>query len=204
MNEFDLKSFDVSRETIERLENFSSLVHKWNPHINLVSKKSLSELWQRHIVDSIQVFRAVKPKGHWVDIGSGGGFPGVVVALLAADEVPELKVTLIESDQRKCAFLRTALRECGASGTVLSKRIEEAPPQGADILSARALADLDVLLSFANRHLSPTGIALFPKGITWRKELEAARHSWCFNVEDITSITEPEAAILKIRGVSGG
>lgn len=199
-----LERLDVSRETMERLDQFAELLRKWNPRINLVSRASLEELWTRHIIDSVQVFRCVTPQGHWVDMGSGGGFPGVIIAILAADETPDLSVTMIESDQRKSAFLRTALRECGAKGTVISQRIEAAEPQQADILSARALADLDALLGFAERHLKKTGVALFPKGISWGKECEQARARWNFQAEPITSMTEPDAVILRIEGISRG
>ncbi|MDK3017858.1 16S rRNA (guanine(527)-N(7))-methyltransferase RsmG [Pseudodonghicola flavimaris] len=199
-----LEELNVSRETLSRLETFAELLKKWNPKINLVSRASLEHLWTRHIVDSVQVFRCVRPQGQWVDMGSGGGFPGVIVAILAAEEAPELAVTLIESDQRKSAFLRTAARECGVACKVLSDRIESVPPQQADILSARALADLDALLGFAERHLKSTGTALFPKGISWGKECEQARRRWNFSAQPITSKTEPDAVILKIEGVSRG
>ena len=197
-----LDQLNVSRETMERLRIFEDVIQKWNPKINLVSRKSLQDLWTRHITDSIQVFRSVTPAGHWVDLGSGGGFPGLLIAIIAADENPELEVTLIESDQRKSAFLRNAARECGARCNVISRRIEQADPQNANILSARALADLSLLLEFAERHLSIDGICLFPKGITWKKELEQAELKWSFDVEPITSLTEADAAILKIKGVT--
>ena len=195
-------ALNVSRETIERLRAFEALIIKWNSHINLVSRNSIPHLWARHIADSVQVFRCVQSGGHWGDLGSGGGFPGIIVAILAADEAPELAVTLVESDQRKAAFLRTAARETGASCTVAAERIEAIPPLNADILSARALADLATLLGHAERHLKPGGVALFPKGVTWEKELQRARQEWRFEAEPITSLTEPEAVILKIEGVS--
>ena len=197
-----LKDWSVSRETLARLTIFEKTILKWNPKINLVSKNSLGDLWTRHIVDSIQVFRSISPGKMWVDIGSGGGFPGLIVAILAADETPETLVTLIESDQRKAAFLRTAARECGIKVNVINERIEKVDEQSADVLSARALADLDQLLEFSERHLLPEGTALFPKGVTWKKELESAQQKWCFDVDPITSLTEPNAVILKIRGVT--
>jgi 16S rRNA (guanine527-N7)-methyltransferase len=193
----------VSRETMERLEKFEEVLLKWNPRINLVSKNSLSDLWQRHIADSVQVYDCEKDIGEsWLDIGSGGGFPGIVIAILAAERSPQTKVTLIESDQRKSAFLRTAARECGVSITVLNKRIEQVEPLGAQIMSARAVADLDTLLAFAERHLADGGVALFPKGGSWKKELDAATKRWRFDVETIMSLTETEAVILKIKGIT--
>lgn len=190
---------NVSRETLQRLEILADLLKKWNPRINLVSKSTIQDLWSRHILDSTQVYDiATPPIGHWLDIGSGGGFPGLVVALLAADTVHATKVTLIESDQRKCVFLRTVLRETGVQAEVISERIEQVAPRQANIISARALADLPMLLGFAERHLAPDGIALFQKGVTWEKELKEAQKSWSFNVEVIQSVTEPQAVILKV------
>ncbi|MEB8330809.1 class I SAM-dependent methyltransferase, partial [Flavobacteriaceae bacterium KMM 6897] len=114
----------------ERLNLFEALVRKWNPAINLVSRNSLADLRERHILDSIQTYQAVKePFDHWVDIGSGGGFPGVVIAILSAEMSPSRDITLIESDARKATFLRAALRETGVSATVLTERIERAVPQ---------------------------------------------------------------------------
>ncbi|PCJ09766.1 MAG: 16S rRNA (guanine(527)-N(7))-methyltransferase RsmG [Rhodobacteraceae bacterium] len=197
-----LSKLNVSRETIQRLEIFEQVIRKWNPKINLVSRLSLDELWTRHIIDSIQVYRIATQAKTWADLGSGGGFPGLMVAILAAEESPETKVTLIESDQRKSVFLRTAARECGVKVQVLSQRIEHVEPLGVQILSARALADLNSLLGFSSRHLDTDGIALFPKGVTWKKELEEARRHWRFDAEPITSLTEPDAVILKIRGVA--
>ncbi|WP_424832140.1 16S rRNA (guanine(527)-N(7))-methyltransferase RsmG [Ruegeria sp.] len=198
---FDL---DVSRETLERLKEYSDLVERWNPKINLVSRNSLKDLWTRHIQDSVQVFRCAEPAQNWVDLGSGGGFPGLVCAIIAIEESPDTKFTLVESDQRKSAFLRTVIRECGANCTVISRRIEALEPLGADILSARALADLKTLISFCDRHLRASGTALLPKGANWKKELLEAQEEWQFQVEPITSVTEPQAAILKIKGVSRG
>jgi len=196
------ESLNVSRETLRRLEVFEQVIRKWNPKINLVSKSSLEQLWTRHVADSIQVFRCTEAPDHWVDIGSGGGFPGLIVAILAAEEAPQMRVTLIESDQRKSAFLRTAARECGATVKVVTERIEQAEPQGAGVLSARALADLSLLLEFAERHLGSEGTALFPKGESWKKEVDNARRQWRFDAEPVRSLTEPEAVILKIRGVA--
>ncbi|MFW8633901.1 16S rRNA (guanine(527)-N(7))-methyltransferase RsmG [Cribrihabitans pelagius] len=199
-----LEQLDVSRETVARLEVFEQVIRKWNPKINLVSRSSLDELWTRHIADSVQVFRCAAPPlaGKWVDIGSGGGFPGLIIAILAAEEAPGLEVVLIESDQRKSAFLRTAARVCGVKVRVISERIERAEPQQADVLSARALADLSTLLEFSTRHLKIGGMALFPKGATWKKEVDNAQGQWRFEAEPVRSITENEAVILKIGGVA--
>lgn len=198
---FTADSLDVSRETFAKLGVFDDLLNKWNPRINLVSRKSLPDVWTRHISDSLQVYKCIEAQGHWVDLGSGGGFPGVIVAIVASVENPDLRVTLVESDQRKSAFLRAVLRETGSVGTVITDRIENVDPLEADVLSARALADLAKLLDFSQRHLKPAGIALFPKGITWKKEIEHAKQEWNFDFEAVKSVTEPSAVVLKIKGV---
>ncbi|WP_170340683.1 16S rRNA (guanine(527)-N(7))-methyltransferase RsmG [Ruegeria arenilitoris] len=195
---------NVSRETFEKLSIFVNLLRKWNPKINLVSRSTLPEVWSRHVKDSIQVFHLVEPKNHWVDLGSGGGFPGLVCAILASETSPETEFTLVESDQRKSAFLRTVIRETKANCSVISKRIEVVDPLGADVLSARALADLTTLLSFCDRHLKEDGVAVFPKGATWKKEIDAAQREWSFTTEPANSLTDPQAVILKIKGVSRG
>ena len=197
-----INALNVSRETSRRLEVFENLIAKWNPRINLVSRSSIGDLRQRHIADSIQVFRFAPNGSSWLDLGSGGGFPGLIAAILAVDERPDLKVTLIESDQRKAAFLRTAAREVGVSCKVLSERIENVAPAGADILTARALAPLTDLLDFAMLHLDSGGTALFSKGVSWEKELETAREQWCFDVDVLESQTMPGAAVLRIKGVT--
>lgn len=192
---------NVSRETLERLEAYMRLVEKWTVKINLISKASIPHIWNRHIRDSAQIYNLAPPCKNWLDLGSGGGFPGIVVAIIAAEKSPDTKVTLVESDQRKCAFLRSALRELSLVGSVISERIETLHPQNADVLSARALADLDGLLSFSDRHLSPAGVGIFPKGENWRKEHSAAQERWSYRCEAITSITNPAAAVLKIEDI---
>jgi 16S rRNA (guanine527-N7)-methyltransferase len=194
--------FDVSRETFEKLEVFVALLEKWNPRINLVSRNSLQDVWTRHIADSIQVFRCTEQKKTWADLGSGGGFPGMVAAIVAHEEWPDAEFTLVESDQRKAAFLRSAARETGIACVVLADRIESVAPLNSDVLSARALADLTTLLGFAERHLAKTGTALFQKGVTWKKELEAAQEEWSFQYDTINSQTEPGSVILKVKGIS--
>ncbi len=200
----EFSKFDVSRETFDRLDTYVELLKRWNPKINLVSRNSLEDIWDRHILDSVQVFRCAMAAETWVDIGTGGGFPGMVCAIMALEESPNTRFQFVESDQRKSAFLRNVARECGVTCQVISKRIESVEPLEADILSARALADLRTLLSFCDRHLSENGTALLPKGANWKKELSEAQEEWKFDVEPITSLTEPQAVILKIKGVSRG
>lgn len=197
------EQFDVSRETLQRLDTYAALLKKWNPAINLVAKSTLPIMWSRHFVDSAQIFGdAPSDTGLWLDIGSGGGFPGLVVAILAAEKNPRQTTVLIESDIRKTTFLRTVIRETGISADVRSDRIENVESLEADVLSARALAPLTQLMAFAEQHLHTDGIALFQKGVTHKEELAEALKHWQFNVEEIKSVTDPDAVVLKIGGIS--
>jgi 16S rRNA (guanine527-N7)-methyltransferase len=194
---------NVSRETYERLEVYVALLEKWTPKINLISKATIPDIWARHIHDSVQVYQHA-PQGfaHWLDLGSGGGMPGLVVAILAAESSRDHMVSLVESDGRKAAFLRTVLRETGVQGQVLCERIESLPTQDADIVSARALADLSALLSYTEPHLKPGGVALFSKGVTWQNEVEIARREWSFTLEALKSDTEQGSVILRIGDIA--
>jgi 16S rRNA (guanine527-N7)-methyltransferase len=193
----------VSRETLDRLERLETLLAKWNPAINLVSKSTVEKTWDRHILDSAQLFNlAPATARQWVDMGSGGGFPGLVIACLAADLRPHLSITMIEADQRKATFLRQASRDLGVNPTILANRIESTPPQNADVLSARALASFPVLLGFAQSHLGAGGMALFPKGATWRDEVAEARKDWHFDITPHPSATDPQGAILAVKAIT--
>lgn len=194
---------NVSHETTERLSLYAALLRKWTQRINLVSRASISNLQDRHFRDSAQLHAlASHPVAHWADLGSGGGFPGLIVAILGMETGSPARVTLVESDMRKCAFLRTVIRETGIAATVRAERIEATTPLDADVLSARALADLSSLLGFAARHLAPDGVALFPKGASWKTELGEAQSKWQFASRVDKSKTDPEAVILRVTGVS--
>ncbi|MEI2804460.1 16S rRNA (guanine(527)-N(7))-methyltransferase RsmG [Albidovulum sp.] len=194
---------NVSRETIDRLEQYESLLRKWNPRINLVSQGSLDALWTRHFADSAQIFHLAPPSAsQWADLGSGGGFPGLVIAILAAEARPMLRLTLVESDQRKAAFLATAAHALGVSVDILARRIEALAPLRADVVSARGLAPLDTLLGYAERHLAPGGVALFPKGATVGAELDRALEHWRFCYQKEPSTTDPQGVVLITGGIS--
>ena len=196
-----LAQVDVSRETLARLDCYAALLTKWNPAINLVAPSTLGQIWIRHFLDSAQLLE-IAPEGQvWLDIGTGGGFPGLIVAILAAEKRPDLRVTCIESDLRKATFLRTVVRETGIKAEVISKRIEQVEPLDADILSARALASLTQLLGFAERHLSPNGRALFLKGANHAAELQEALEMWSFRADTYPSKTSSEAVILSLGDI---
>lgn len=190
--------FGVSRETLDNLEIYAAHLRKWNPAINLVSNSTLEDLWSRHLADSAQMFSLIPAAARvLVDLGSGAGFPGLVLAILG---VPE--VHLVESDVRKAAFLREVARVTRASVTVHPVRIEVADTPPADIVSARALADLTLLLPWAHGLLKSGGACLFPKGRTAEDELTAVKDSWNMRVERFPSQTDPAGTILRITELS--
>lgn len=201
-SELSVGGLSVSRETFAALQALEALVRRWTPAINLVSKGTLPHLWTRHIVDSAQLFSLCPESAEtWVDMGSGGGFPGLVIAILAREARPNLRVTLVESDLRKATFLRQAAQTLNLDVAVKSQRIESLEPLHADVLSARALASLQELVAIASQHLQPNGLAIFPKGARFQEELAQARETWAFDVDTRPSLSDGEAAILVIRSI---
>jgi 16S rRNA (guanine527-N7)-methyltransferase len=197
------EALNVSRETFDRLEHYVHLIEKWTPTINLVAKSTIPVIWSRHIQDSLQVYRAGPDVfDSWVDLGSGAGLPGIVVAILAHENPTQQLTRLVESDKRKSAFLRTVLRDLGIRGEVLPERIEVLEPQSADVVSARALADLTILLGYAHRHLKLGGTALFSKGASWKKEVEDAQREWSFTCEALKSETGNGSVVLRIGEIT--
>jgi len=199
---FDAEAFaavtGVSRETLDRLARYESLLRKWQPKINLVGPATLAEAWKRHFLDSAQLRSLAADDARvLVDLGSGGGFPGLVLAILG---VPE--VHLVESDARKCAFLREVARETGAVVTVHNRRIEAIEGLVADVVTARALAPLSELVRQAYPFIGERGSALFPKGQNVDQELTEATRSWNMVVERIPSLSDKSGTVLKITALS--
>lgn len=193
---------DVSRETLDRLSAYHDLLRKWGARINLVARGTLDEAWTRHFLDSAQLLDLAPPEARlWCDLGSGAGFPGLVVAIIAAETRPAIRVRLIEADLRKAEFLRTVIRTTGISADVVAERIESAAPCGAEVLSARALAPLADLLVMAERHLAPGGTCLFPKGARYAQEVAEALESFTFHCDEYPSKTGADSVILKIGGI---
>lgn len=203
MNEDDAKTWiadRVSRETMDRLELFHGLLVQWQRTINLVAPSTLNSAWSRHFVDSAQIFNlAPKTAARWLDLGSGGGFPGLVIATMASEAAPNLSVTLVESDIRKCGFMREAARKMGITAKILTRRIVDIPPQSADVISARALSNLSSLFDHALPHMHPTTCLLFPKGAAYKTELESLPGDWQIKAEPTTSLTDPDAVILRFQ-----
>lgn len=197
----------VSRETLDRLETYADLLARWNQRINLVSPGTIKDLWKRHISDSIQL-AALAPKRAetWIDLGSGAGLPGLIVAAARQDFDPLERMVVVDSDSRKCAFMSEAARAMNIPVEVRSQRLAirsgEKAAEPFDIISARALAPLPLLLDYAAPFIKNTTICLFPKGKTRNTEIAEAQRSWHMKLEEIPSVSDPSGAVLRIREVS--
>ncbi|THV11954.1 16S rRNA (guanine(527)-N(7))-methyltransferase RsmG [Rhizobium rhizophilum] len=200
--EFDLT---VSRETQERLESFAKLFLKWSKSINLIAPSTVEQLWTRHILDSLQLRNVLELSGRWIDLGSGGGFPGIVTAILLA-EAQEGWIDLVESNQKKCSFLRMALAETGGRGAVHPVRIEDAAGKlpAPDFISARALAELDLLFDYVIPWTTqnPDVKLIFHKGRDYRSEVDKARGRWDFDLVEHQSVVETDSVILEIASLT--
>jgi 16S rRNA (guanine527-N7)-methyltransferase len=184
------------------LRRFADLVLRWNPTVNLIARSTEPVLWERHIEDSARLWPLVaKAPALWADLGSGGGFPGVVLAILAKARGEATRFILVESDRRKAAFLQQASHTLALPVEVYVERAERLPPIQAGIVSARALSALDALLPLAQRHLGDGGIALFPKGESWETEVAKAQASWRFDLE---AVVDPghKGAVLKVSSIA--
>lgn len=190
---FRTPAFAVSHETLERLQLFAELLLRWNRRINLVAPTDLPELWERHVLDSLQLLPLLPPDAHTaLDIGSGAGFPGLVLTI--ASGIPTM---LVEADQRKAAFLREGVRLTGAAATVVVRRVETLSVR-VDLITARAVAQLPQLLAWAEPRLSPGGHCLFQKGRGAEAEIAMAAEAWRMQVESFASLTASTGSILRI------
>lgn len=186
----------VSRETLARLKAYAGLLLDWNARHNLVARSTLPELWHRHFWDSAQLAPLIPANAHTLaDLGSGAGFPGLVLAAMR----PDLAVTCHESIGKKCAFLRAAAERMGLRVAVENARIEALPSKTYDVVTARALAPLPLLLSYAKPLTGPNSVCLFPKGQNLGSELTEAHKSWKMEASQVPSQTDPSGAILVVR-----
>ena len=190
----------VSRETEQKLRLYADLLVKWQARINLVGPATLPDLWRRHMLDSAQLLPLLPP-GPLLDLGSGAGFPGMVLAILRGDNET---VHLVEADSRKCAFLREVARLTAAPAVIHNQRIETLSPFPVTAITARALAPVASLLRLAAPFLGPGTHCLFLKGEKWEDELTAAAKDWTMIVERIPSGSDPNGIILRLREVHRG
>jgi 16S rRNA (guanine527-N7)-methyltransferase len=193
-----LDAASVSRETLAMLDRFAELLLRWNRTVNLIARRDEETLWDRHIADSLQLVPLIAPRpARAIDLGSGAGFPGLLLAIVTA-----IPFELIEADQRKATFLREAARLTGAPVTVHASRIEAVRIPPAPLITARALAKLPALLALAAPLLAPDGVCLFLKGVNADAELTAATGEWHIHAERFPSRTAPGASILRISEIA--
>ncbi len=195
-----LAEFDVSRETSERLDTAILTLDAWRKRSNLIGPREWPQIWSRHVADSYQILPHIPETARCVDLGSGAGFPGLVVSAAR----PKGHVTMMESVGKKCAFLRAAIEAAGLSASVYQGRIEAAPPSDADIVTARAFAPLPKLLEYAWPWMKNGAMGVFLKGERWNEELTDARQSWNFAYEAIPSRTGGSGVILIVRELKRG
>ena len=187
----------VSRETLARLRAYAGLLESWSARINLVASSTLADPWRRHFLDSAQLLPLIPPcASSLIDLGSGAGFPGLVLAIMGARGVE-----LVESDTRKCAFLREAARVAAASVTIRNARIETVPAHPVAVATSRACAPLDRLLSYSQRFIGTETVCLFPKGEQAAQELAVAQQAWDFDVTSHPSRTDPRGVVLCLSRV---
>lgn len=195
----------VSRETLNLLTRYADLLVRWQPRINLVGARTIPDLWRRHMLDSAQLVPlAPQTATVWLDLGSGAGFPGLVVAILIRERRGAL-VHLVESNARKCAFLREVIRTTGAPARVHHARAEDLARNGsipgADVITARALAPLADLLNLAAPFAGENTLLLFLKGQDVDNELTAATKYWNIDAERVPSRSDPDGSVLIVRGL---
>jgi 16S rRNA (guanine527-N7)-methyltransferase len=191
----------VSRETEDRLAIFVELLDRWRQKTNLISNSTFATVWTRHIADSAQLSALAPDAKRWVDMGSGAGFPGLVIAIQLAG-VPGALVHCIESDGRKCAFLREAVRATGAAAAIHPQRVEAIEPKSlgtVDAVTARAFAPLPLTLELARPWMERGAIAVFPRGESAKDQIAALPEAWAYAIETLQSVVNPKAAILRIR-----
>jgi len=183
--------FDVPCGTLARLERYAALLGAWQQRLNLVAAGTLADLWGRHFADSAQLARLAPPGLAWLDIGSGAGFPGLVLAAMEHG-----RVTLVESIAKKARFLEAVIAELRLDARVVTARAEALAPVPADVVTARAVAPLSTLFGWTAHHGHAGTRWILPKGRRWKEELAEARRTWDFTAEAVPSLTEPEARII--------
>ncbi len=192
----------VSRETFEKLEAFESLFGKWNSRINLSASSTLGDIWERHIFDSAQLFALAPSATKWIDLGSGGGFPGLVLAFLSCDRAGS-EVHLIESNRKKASFLQAVVGQFDLPARVHARRIEDcyARMDEPEIVTARAVAPLPLLLTLAAPWLTHGAMGLFHKGRDYRSEVAESAQRWAFDLVERQSTIDPQGVLLEIRNL---
>ena len=198
-----MKQFCFLSENVKnKLKIYENNLKKWQSKINLVSSSTLNDVYERHFYDSLQLWELIpKNAKTLIDFGSGAGFPALVLAILNQEENNgKIKISLVESDARKCAFIEQTARLCGVQVSIINKRIEDIEPFEADVVTARALASLDKLLDYSRDFVSDKSLCLFLKGEKVDEEIENAKKKYRFDYEKISSQTNKNSSVLIIKG----
>ncbi len=194
-----VKTYNVSHETYKKLKSYEALVLEWNSKFNLISKSTEATVWERHIVDSLQLIKHISAKDKiLLDLGSGAGFPGVVLAVACQELYPELKINLVESIGKKVTFLQTVNEELSLKMDIHQIRIENLNIEKVDIITSRALASLPKLLEYAKPFCKKETKLILPKGENWSLENMEAQKSWSYKYEVYNSDTSDVGKILRI------
>ena len=176
-----LNKICVSRETCDLLGIYYDMLISWNKKINLVSRKSISSSWNRHFLDSAQLWLYLPSNANkWLDFGSGAGFPGLVIAFISKELKPDLKIVLVEKNKKKAFFLNEVVNKIGLNVEILSKNVESIIPQKADVITSRAFGKLDHLLKISYKHQNRDTTALFPKGVSFTEEIIISKKNWIY------------------------
>ncbi len=194
--------YNVSRETFSKLEVYHSSLLEWQNKFNLVSKNSLDDAWNRHFIDSIQLVEYIPDDAKsLIDMGSGAGFPGMVLAILLNERTPYLKVTLVESITKKTLYLNHVKETASVKVEIINGRVEQIKNRKFDVVTSRAMTSLIDLLDYAYPFLNKKGVCVFPKGKSWNEEVNIAKNKWNFNFEVFDSKTSEEGKIILIRNL---
>lgn len=196
-------TYNVSRETFDKLKIYQSMLNDWQQKFNLVSKSTLEDAWNRHFLDSVQLIQYIPDTARVLyDFGSGAGFPGMVIAAVAAEKLPKLKVNLVESTSKKTVYLNAVKEKLGIDVAIHNDRIEKLPIEKADVITSRALASLSELLEYSYRFCHKGSVCIFPKGKKYSEELAEAHKKWRFKCRVEPSMQSDEGRILIITDLS--
>lgn len=200
-NEF--LQYNVSRETFKKIKQFAELLKVWNQKMNLVSRNSLEDLWKRHILDSVQLINYISPQvKNLLDIGSGAGFPAIILAILLQEKNPETKITLVESITKKTVYLNDVREKLGLSNVkVINSRVENINLPKPNLITARAVAALDVLCGYVSKIGNNNTESLFLKGKSYKDEIAEAEKHWKFDLEVFPNKYSDEGVILKLSNL---
>lgn len=197
-----LEAYNVSRETIDELKKYEALVVEWNNKFNLISKSSVQYIWERHVLDSLQLCQFIKNTDKIMyDFGSGAGFPAIVLSIVGKQLFPELKIFLVESITKKALFLNTVKNELNLNIEVINDRIENIKAKNIDLISSRAMASLDRLIDYSKPFCNKNTRLIFPKGSKYKEEIDLSLKKWKFDFDVIQSKTDETGKILYIRNI---